>query len=65
MWSGINGVTMLAASVQAQDNEQNDLFYAGLLLGVAASAGIACITELLRPAWRKGTDERAASQPGK
>ena len=53
MWSGINGVTMLAADVPAQDNEQNDLFYAGLLLGVAASAGIACVTELLRPAWRK------------
>ena len=63
MWSGINGVTMLAASVQAQDNEQNDLFYAGLLLGVAAGAGIACITELLRPAWRKGTEQRAANQP--
>jgi len=59
-WSGINGVTMLAASVQAQDNEQNDLFYAGLLLGVAAGAGIACIAEFLRPAWRKGTDGRAA-----
>lgn len=65
MWSGINGVTMLAASVQAQDNEQNDLFYAGLLLGVAAGAAIACITEFLRPAWRKGTDERAANQPSK
>lgn len=64
MWSGINGVTMLAANVPAQDNEQNDLFYAGLLLGVAASAGIACVTELLRPAWRKGTDERVADQPG-
>lgn len=63
MWSGINGVTMLAASVQAQDNEQNDLFYAGLLLGVATGAGISCITEFLRPAWRKGTDERAANQP--
>jgi hypothetical protein len=62
MWSGVNGVTMLAASVPAQDNEQNDLFYSGLLLGVAAAAGIACVTELLRPAWRKGT---AANQPGK
>jgi len=61
MWSGINGVTMLASSVQAQDNEQNDLFYAGLLLGVAAGAGIMCITEFLRPAWRKGTDKPAAN----
>ncbi len=58
MWSGINGVTMLAASVQEQDNEQNDLFYAGVSFGVAAAAGIACITEFLRPAWRKGTGER-------
>lgn len=65
MWSGINGVTMLAASVSAQDNEQNDLFYSGLLLGVAAGAGIGCVTELLQPAWRKGTDERAPNQPGK
>jgi hypothetical protein len=64
-WSGINGVTMLAASVPVQNNEQNDLFYSGLLLGVAASAAIACITEFLRPAWRKGTQERAAIQPGK
>lgn len=61
MWSGINGVTMLAANVPAQDNEQNDLFYSGLLLGVAAGAGIGCVTELLQPAWRKG----AANQPGK
>lgn len=60
-WSGINGVTMLAASVPAQDNEQDDLFYSGLLLGVAAGAGIGCVTELLRPAWRKGTDKPAAN----
>jgi hypothetical protein len=60
MWSGINGVEVLAASVPTQANEQNDLFYSGLLLGVAAAAGIACVTELLRPVWRKGTDERKA-----
>jgi hypothetical protein len=63
MWTGVNGVMTLAASVQAQDNEQNDLFYAGLLFGVAAGAGIAGITELLRPAWRK-EPAGAASQPG-
>jgi hypothetical protein len=60
-WSGINGVTMLAASVPAQDNEQDDLFYSGLLLGVAAGAGMGCVTELLRPAWRKGTDKPVAN----
>jgi len=65
MWSGINGVTMLAASVQGQDNEQNDLFYAGLLLGIAAAAAIACLTELLRPAWRAGTGECTAPESGK
>jgi hypothetical protein len=65
MWSGINGVTMLAASVQEQDNEQNDLFYGGLLLGVAAAAGIMCLTELLRPAWRRGTSEPTPGQSGK
>lgn len=60
LWSGINGVEVLAASVPAQDNEQNDLFYSGLLLGVAAAAAMAFVTEFLRPAWRKGTNERAA-----
>jgi hypothetical protein len=63
MWSGINGVTMLAASVPAQINEQNDLFYSGVLLGVAAGAAIASVTEFLRPAWRKGDDKSAANKP--
>ena len=52
-WIGINGVTMLAANVSAQDNQQNDLFHSGVFLGVAASALIAFFTELLRPVWRK------------
>lgn len=60
MWSGINGVEVLAASVPAQDNDQNDLFYSGLLLGVAGAAGIASVTELLRPVWRRETDEPKA-----
>jgi hypothetical protein len=62
MRTGVNGVMTLAVSVQAQDNEQNDLFYTGLLLGVEAGAGIAGIT-LLRPVWRN-EPARAASQPG-
>jgi hypothetical protein len=59
MWTGVNGVQVLAANVQAQGNAQNQLFYAGLLLGVAASAGIACLAELLRPVWRKGAESGA------
>jgi hypothetical protein len=53
MWSGINGVQLLAASVQAQANDQNDVFESGVLLGLAGGAAIAFIGELLRPAWKK------------
>lgn len=52
-WIGVNGVTMLAASVSAQDNQQNDLFYSGVFLGVAAGALIVFFAVLLRPVWRK------------
>jgi hypothetical protein len=52
-WTGINGATVLAASVAAEDTQQNNLFYSGIWLGVAASAAIAFLTELLRPVWRK------------
>lgn len=53
-WIGINGVTMLATNVAAQDNQQTDLFYSGVFLGVGGGALIAFFSELLRPVWRKG-----------
>ena len=52
-WKGINGATVLAANVISEANQQNDVFYSGIFLGVAAAAAIAFITELLRPVWRK------------
>jgi hypothetical protein len=52
-WTGINGATVLAANVIAEGTQQNDVFYSGIFLGVAAAAAIAFITELLRPVWRK------------
>lgn len=52
-WTGINGVTVLAADVTAEDTQQSNVFYSGIFLGVAAAAAIAFITELLRPVWRK------------
>lgn len=52
-WTGVNGATVLAANVIAEGTQQNDVFYSGIFLGVAAAAAIAFITELLRPVWRK------------
>jgi hypothetical protein len=52
-WTGINGATMLAANVITEGTQQNDVFYSGIYLGVAAAAAIAFVTELLRPVWRK------------
>ena len=56
-WTGINGATVLAADVAAEDTQQSNVFYSGIYLGVAASAAIALITELLRPVWRKDPPE--------
>jgi hypothetical protein len=52
-WTGVNGATVLAADVTAEDTQQSNVFYSGIYLGVAASAAIALITELFRPVWRK------------
>jgi hypothetical protein len=52
-WTGINGATVLAANVITEGTQQNDVFYSGIFLGVAAAAAIAFVTELLRPVWRK------------
>jgi hypothetical protein len=52
-WTGVNGATVLAADVAAEDKSQTNIFKSGIYLGVAAAAAIAFITELLRPVWRK------------
>jgi hypothetical protein len=62
-WTGVNGPTVLAADVAAEDRAQTNIFKSGIYLGVAASAAIALITELLRPVWRKDPAERR-SAPG-
>jgi hypothetical protein len=52
-WEGVNGPTLLAASVTAQDAQQSDVFRGGIYLGIAGGAAIALANELLRPVWRK------------
>ena len=46
-WDGINDVTALAANVAGQDAAQNQLFYSGIALGVAAGAVITLLLELI------------------
>jgi hypothetical protein len=60
-WSGVNGATVLAADVAAEDASQTNVFNSGIYLGIAASAAIAFITELLRPVWRKDPSERGTA----
>jgi len=60
-WTGINGATVLAADVAAEDTQQNNVFYSGIYLGVAASAAIALVAELFRPVWRKDPPEHEAA----
>ena len=52
-WTGVNGATVLAADVAAENASQTNVFKSGIYLGIAASAAIALIAELLRPVWRK------------
>jgi hypothetical protein len=52
-WTGINGPTVLAASVTAEDAQQSNVFHSGIYYGVAASALIAFVAEVFRPVWRK------------
>jgi hypothetical protein len=60
-WTGVNGATVLAADVAAEDASQANVFKSGIYLGIAASAAIAFITELLRPVWRKDPPERGTA----
>jgi hypothetical protein len=53
-WIGINGVTMLAANVSAEANQEHHLFYSGVFFGVTAGALVALFNELVRPIWRRG-----------
>lgn len=57
-WNGINGATVLAANVAAQDDAQIRLFWAGLALGLAGGAVVTGVIELLTAA--RG-DDRAQS----
>jgi hypothetical protein len=52
-WEGVDGATLLAASVTAQDAEQGNVFRGGIYLGIAGGAAIAFAAELFRPVWRK------------
>jgi hypothetical protein len=52
-WTGINGATVLAADVAAEDAQQSNVFHSGIYFGVAASAAIAFVAEVFRPVWRK------------
>lgn len=52
-WEGVNGPTLLAVSVSAQDAEQSNVFRGGIYLGIAGGAAIAFAAEVLRPVWRK------------
>ena len=67
-WDGINDVTALAADVAIQDAAQNQLFYSGIALGVAAGAVITLFLELIPadPVKSAGDARRdgAARQPG-
>jgi hypothetical protein len=61
-WTGVNGATVLAADVAAEDASQTNVFKSGIFLGVAAAAAIAFIAELLRPVWRKDPPEQGSAQ---
>jgi hypothetical protein len=59
-WNGINGATVLAANVAAEDDAQVYLFWAGLALGLAGGALITAILEFLTVLGRKDPAELAA-----
>jgi hypothetical protein len=46
-WDGVNDVTVLAANVATEDRQQDDVFYAGVALGLAAGAVISLLVELI------------------
>ena len=62
-WTKTDGVTMLAQNVLAENAAQGHLFDAGILFGVAGSAGIAMLLELLVTVPAALTRRRAARNP--
>jgi hypothetical protein len=69
-WTGINAAAALAADVGGQQEQQKSVFYSGIALGVAASAAIGLILELIpsQPAGESpgpgSEDEPAPSSEG-
>jgi len=63
-WNGINGATVLAADVTAEDNAQVHLFWAGLALGVAGGALITAVLEGLTVLGRKDPAEAGSGGAG-
>jgi hypothetical protein len=63
-WNGINGATVLAADVAAEDNAQVHLFWAGLALGLAGGALVSAALEALTVLGRKDPAEAGSGGAG-
>jgi hypothetical protein len=61
-WNGVNDVTVLAANVGTEDQQQHDLFYSGIALGLAAGAVIALLVELI-PAESAADPQKSVAGP--
>jgi hypothetical protein len=61
-WDGINGATVLAADVPAENDAQNRLFWAGLALGLAGGALVTGAIELLTAAQGGDRDQQPVSR---
>jgi hypothetical protein len=59
-WDGVNDVTVLAANVGMESRDQDNVFYAGIALGLATGALISLLVELL---WDKKKPEQAGTPP--
>ena len=61
-WDGINGATVLAADVPAENDAQTRLFWAGLALGLAGGALVTGAIELLTAAQGGDRDQQPVSR---
>jgi hypothetical protein len=59
-WAGVNDVTVLAANVGIEDKNQDNVFYAGVALGLAAGAVITLLVELF---WDRPEEKKKTGQP--
>jgi hypothetical protein len=66
-WTAISDVSLLAQDALTADVAQEHLFWAGVILGVAAASGIAALVELTSAiqATRKARRQRLAARRGK